>query len=100
VGGLEKTMHPQNRAERRHVREVWRNYRRTIIFTTWGRGNHYDLEHAMQNGGWLKGGKQYFACGNRCQGAMLERWSDHLEVKALRREPIEWDEDECLSGGC
>ena len=84
-------MHPTNRAERRHIREVWRNYRRYIIYALWHSRN---LEDAMQNTGWDRGGKQYFACGNRCLHSKLERWSDHLDVKRLRREPIEWDDEE------
>jgi hypothetical protein len=89
-------MHPKNRAERRHVREVWRNYRRYIILALWSGypAPRYNLEAAMQNGGWLKGGKQYFACGNRCSHSMYERMECHLEVKRLRAERIEWEEDD------
>ena len=88
-------MHPTNRAERRHTREVWRNYRRFIILVLWNHYPGYDLEKAKENGGWNRGGKQYFACGNRCLHSMMERLSDHRDVKRLRREPIEWeDEDE------
>jgi hypothetical protein len=84
--------HPHTRAERRHARDVWRNRRRTHIFvfySSWP-SHRYNLEEAMQNGGWQKGGKKYFACGNRCMSAMLERYSDHQEVKALRRQ--KWDD--------
>ena len=86
-------MHPTNRAERRYTREVWRNYRRFIILALWNHYPNYNLDEAMQNGGWNKGGKQYFACGNRCLHSKLERWSDHLEVKRRRREPIEFDDE-------
>jgi hypothetical protein len=89
----DKTMHPSNRAERRNVREVWRNYRRFIILTSWNHYPSYNMERAMENGGWFKGGKQYFACGNRCPYAMLDRYFNHQEVKRFRREPIELEDD-------
>ena len=86
-------MHPTNRAERRHTREVWRDYRRFIILALWNNYPSYNLEEAMENGGWNRGGKQYFACGNRCMHSMWERCNNHLEVKRLRREPIEVEDE-------
>jgi hypothetical protein len=70
---------------------VWRNHRRYIIFVLW---HSRDLEDAMKNRGWVKGGKQFCACGNRCQHSMWERWNDHLDVKRIRQEPIVWDEED------
>jgi len=72
--------HPSNRAERRHAREVARNRRRTQIYLwNWP---HYD---PRKNTGWNRGGKQYFACGNRCLHSMVDRHDAHLAVKKLRR---------------
>ena len=83
-------MHPRNRAERRHIREVWRNHRRKLIV------QFYSYQHqphiAELNKGWMAGGKQYFACGNRCSLAMWTRYQNHAEVRALRRAPIELED--------
>lgn len=72
--------HPTTRSERRYAREVARNRRRThIIVNCW-----YTLDPS-ENGGWNKGGKQYFACGNRCLSATLNDYESHKEIKRLRR---------------
>lgn len=82
--------HPKTRGERRHVREIWRNYRRTTIFTLYSNSS---LEEAMENRGWLYGGKQYFACGNRCFDAMYRRAERKKEVKQIRRMPVDCPEE-------
>lgn len=83
--------HPTTRGYRRYAREIWRNHRRTTIFTLW---SGYSIHDAMRNGGWLKGGKQYFACGNRCFDAMYRRIEANREAKKIRRMPIEHPDEE------
>ena len=68
--------HPSHRAERRHAR----NHRRTHIYI-W----HLRTGYHEENLGWNRGGKQYFACGNRCLHSMLDRHEAHCTVKRLRR---------------
>jgi hypothetical protein len=71
--------HPSNRSERRYAREVARNRRRTHIFI-----HRWYNEVPQENRGWNKGGKQYFACGNRCMS--IEHHEEYKELKALRRD--------------
>jgi hypothetical protein len=73
--------HPRTRAERRHARETWRNRRRKIIVTRYTGRNSDPTEDF----GWLKAGKQYTACGNRCAHRFYERREGRTQVKALRR---------------
>jgi hypothetical protein len=79
--------HPSSRSER-YVREVWRNHRRKTILTIYTPPDH----DPTLNGGWLKGGKQYFACGNLCMYAMVERHRRHRETKVLRAEKFPLEE--------
>jgi hypothetical protein len=72
--------HPSNRAERRDARELARNRRRTYIYI-W----HLCTGDHEENLGWNRGGKQYFACGNRCLHSMADRHQAHRTVKRLRR---------------
>lgn len=72
--------HPSNRAERRHARELARSRRRTHIYI-W----HLPIGDPEKNLGWNRGGKQYFACGNRCLHSMVDRQEAHRTVKRLRR---------------
>ncbi len=76
--------HPRTRAERRHARETWRNHRRKIIVTRYTHRNEDPASH----GGWLKGGKQYAACGNRCSHSILDRFEERKQLKTLRRQSI------------
>jgi hypothetical protein len=80
---LENTMqHPHSRSERRYAREIWRNHRRKIIFTRYTSRSSDPTE----NSGWLKGGKQYFACGNRCGHCIMQHNLERKELKSLRRK--------------
>ena len=72
--------HPRTRAERRHARNTWRNHRRKIIVTYFT----YRHEDPTQNRGWLKGGKQYTACGNRCGHRLITRWEKRQQLKIQR----------------
>lgn len=71
--------HPSTRAERRYAREVARNRRRLRIYVyrSW-------VVEPQENGGWNRGGKQYFACGNRCFDSMTRRHERKQELKRLR----------------
>ena len=72
--------HPSNRAERRYARELARNHRRTHIYI-W----HLRTGDHERNLRWNRGGKQYFACVNRCLHSMVDRHEAHRTVKRLRR---------------
>jgi hypothetical protein len=72
--------HPSTRAERRYAREVARNRRRAHQYLYWLRPG----EDPRESSGWNRGGKQYFACGNRCGHRWFERYARRREVKRLR----------------
>jgi len=72
--------HPSNRAERRQARKVARNRRRTHPCLRWQFGFN-----PRESRAWNRGGKQYFACGNRCSHSRESRYLAHLKVKRLRR---------------
>lgn len=79
--------HPSSRAERRQAREVARNRRRhTHPWLRWSPG--FDPRECRD---WSRGGKQYFACGNRCGHSRELRYLAHRRVKRLRR--IDWPAD-------
>jgi len=69
--------HPSNRAERRQAREV---ARRTHPSLRWQHG--FEPRECRN---WNRGGKQYFACGNRCAHSRESRYLARLKVKWLRR---------------
>lgn len=72
--------HPSNRAERRQARELARNHRRVRIYLM-----HLRTHDPESNSAWNRGGKQSFACGNRCFHSMVTRHEAHSKVKRLRR---------------
>jgi hypothetical protein len=72
--------HPSNRAERRQAREVARSRRRT--HPCLHRQRDFDPRECRD---WNRGGKQYFACGNRCGYSRESRYLAHRIVKRLRR---------------
>jgi hypothetical protein len=67
-------------AERRQARKVARNHRRTHPSLRWRLD--FDPREYRE---WNRGGKQYFACGNRCGHSRESRYLAHLKVKHLRR---------------
>jgi hypothetical protein len=78
--------HPSNRAERRQARKVARNRRHTHTSLRCPRG--FDPRECRD---WNRGGKQYFACGNRCGHSRESCYLAHRIVKRLRR--TDWPAD-------
>lgn len=72
--------HPSNRLERRKAREGARDRRRTHPYLC--RRRDFDPRECRD---WNRGGKQYFACGNRCGHSRESRHLAHIKVKRLRR---------------
>lgn len=84
-------MHPTNRSERRHVREVARDGRRRIM-----KGWRFMSQQALEDNIMWKSGKQSVAHGNRCSCHCEKTLNTGKIRRQLKTFEVERDDEASL----